>query len=88
MLDLFRAQSDGGPLGPDVSDLYVDGWSPMPSRGMTNGGWSRKDEHEENAHGPEICWDHNGSVLPLGLSEMTEQEKEVCYRLPQNSIGC
>ncbi|KAL8665732.1 MAG: hypothetical protein Q9202_002042 [Teloschistes flavicans] len=77
MLDLFRAQSDGGPLGPDVSDLYVDGWSPMPSRGMTNGGWSRKDEHEENAHGPEICWDHNGSVLPLGLSEMTEQEKEV-----------
>ncbi|KAL8637180.1 MAG: hypothetical protein Q9228_005524, partial [Teloschistes exilis] len=77
MLNLFRAQADGGSPAPDISDLYVDGWNPMPSRGMTNGGWSRKDEPEDNANGPEICWDHNGSVLPLGLSEMTEQEREV-----------
>ncbi|KAL8632071.1 hypothetical protein Q9189_002214 [Teloschistes chrysophthalmus] len=77
MLNLFRAQPDGVSPGFDIRDLYVDGWNPMPSRGMTNGGWSRKDESEDIANGPEICWDHNGSVLPLGLSEMTEQEKEV-----------
>ncbi|KAL8688720.1 MAG: hypothetical protein Q9218_005435, partial [Villophora microphyllina] len=77
LLDLYRAQSDAGSFGPSVSDLFVDGWNPTASRGMTNGGWSRKDDYEDNQSGPEICWDHNGSVLPLGLSEMTEQEKEV-----------
>lgn len=86
MLNLFRAQPDGVSPGFDIRDLYVDGWNPMPSRGMTNGGWSRKDESEDIANGPEICWDHNGSVLPLGLSEMTEQEKEVCCHLPQSII--
>lgn len=44
--------------------------------GSSHGGWGRRDDKE--SAGPEICWDHEGSVLPLGLTEMTDEEREVC----------
>ncbi len=78
LLDLFRAQREG-PTSAHVSDLYVDGWHPSSANGMTNGGWSRKDELKEGSAASEMCWDHEGKVQPLALSDMTEQEKEVCY---------
>ena len=31
----------------------------------------------KEAAGPDICWDHEGSVNPIALQEMTEEEKEV-----------
>ncbi|KAL8672849.1 MAG: hypothetical protein Q9168_002725 [Polycauliona sp. 1 TL-2023] len=75
LLDLFRSQRESPP-NTDVSNLYVDGWHPSSAHGMTNGGWSRKDELREASAGPEMCWDHEGKVHPLALSDMTEQEKE------------
>ncbi|KAL8906489.1 MAG: hypothetical protein Q9171_006250 [Xanthocarpia ochracea] len=75
LLDLFRAQTRNSP-STHVSDLYVDGWHPSSANGMTNGGWSRKDELREGSAGPEMCWDHEGKVHPLALSDMSEQEKE------------
>lgn len=80
LLDLFRSQRESSP-STNVSDLYVDGWHPSAPNGMTNGGWSRKDEPKEGLAGPEMCWDYDGKVHPLALSDMTEQEKEVCYAL-------
>ncbi len=80
LLDLFRAQTRNSP-STHVSDLYVDGWHPSSANGMTNGGWSRKDELREGSAGPEMCWDHEGKVHPLALSDMSEQEKEVCFVL-------
>ncbi|KAL8810565.1 MAG: hypothetical protein Q9200_002487, partial [Gallowayella weberi] len=75
LLDLFRAQIKGS-SSTHVSDLFVDGWHPASANGMSNGGWSRKEELKEGSAGPEMCWDHDGKVQPLALSEMTEQEKE------------
>ncbi|KAL8651377.1 MAG: hypothetical protein Q9226_004731 [Calogaya cf. arnoldii] len=75
LLDLFRAQRED-PSSTHVSDLYVDGWHPSSANGVINGGWSRKDELKEGSAGPEMCWDHEGKVQPLALSDMTEQEKE------------
>ncbi|KAL8869582.1 MAG: hypothetical protein Q9174_004169, partial [Haloplaca sp. 1 TL-2023] len=77
LLDIFRAQSRTNPAGPPISNLYVDGWNPHPSKGMTNGGWSAKDGHEHGLMGSDICWDQDGKVQPLGLVDMTEQEKEI-----------
>lgn len=58
-----------------MDDLFVDGWTPNIN-GTSNGGWGRRDDHKD-ATGPEICWDHNGSVQPLALIDMTEEEKGV-----------
>jgi len=45
--------------------------------GTTNGGWGKKEDHKEGISGPDICWDHEGKVQPLGLIDMTDHEKEV-----------
>ena len=61
---------------PPVEELLMDGWSPNGTNGISNGGWGRSDEHKD-INGPEICWDHSGSVQPLGLIPMSDEEKEV-----------
>ncbi|KAI4169411.1 MAG: hypothetical protein LQ343_005715 [Gyalolechia ehrenbergii] len=75
LLDLFRAQAKGGPSSIPVSDLFEEGWNPPAANGIPNGGWSRRDEMMDGPSGPELCWDHDGNVQPLGLIDMTEEEQ-------------
>ncbi len=76
LLDLFRTHERNGFSSTNVNDLFVDGWSPGAVNGMSNGGWGKRDDNKEIA-GPDICWDHEGSVNPIAMQEMTEEEKEV-----------
>jgi len=71
---LFKSQ---GRAGPNIDDLYVDGWKPDAVNGISNGGWGKRDDHKEQAIGPEICWDQQGKVHPLSLVEMNDEEKQV-----------
>ncbi len=78
LLDLFRVQGKTGQPNANVNDLFVDGWSPGAVNGSINGGgWGKKEDHKEASCGPDICWDHEGKVQPLGLIDMTDHEKEV-----------
>ena len=77
LLDMFRAQGRAGQINHNVSDLFVDGWNPGSVNGTVNGGWGRKEDQKEPSNGPEVCWDHEGSVQPLSLIEMSEEEKQV-----------
>lgn len=83
LLDLFRTQERNGFTSTDVNDLFVDGWSPSAVNGTSNGGWGKRDDSKE-AVGPEICWDNEGSVKPLGMQAMSEEEKEVCRSMAMN----
>lgn len=76
LLDLFRAQSKAASVA-DVGDFCMDGWNPTSANGMTNGNWSRKDDSADGPPGPEVCWNHDGNVQPLGLTEMTDEEQMV-----------
>jgi PERQ amino acid-rich with GYF domain-containing protein len=77
MLDIFRAQQDSNSIKRDVSHLFESNWDPGHSNG-TNGrsGWGKSTDGRES-HGPGVCWDEDGSVLPIGLEEMSEQEQAV-----------
>lgn len=77
LLDFYRARSTAGPSSTNISDLCMDGWNPTLMNGMTNGGWSRKDELKDGPPAPEICWNHDGNVRPLGLIDLTEEEQAV-----------
>lgn len=78
LLDLFRTRHEvDGPLADSLSELYVGGWEPTQSNGVP-GGWSRRDEQaKDHVPGPEVCWDRDGSIGPVGLIEMNDEEKEV-----------
>ncbi|KAL9604142.1 MAG: hypothetical protein Q9219_000730 [cf. Caloplaca sp. 3 TL-2023] len=75
ILDLYRAQARGGSSIVPITELYEEGWNPPSFNGTNGAGWSRKDESKDGLSGPEICWDHDGQVQPLGLIDMTDEEQ-------------
>jgi PERQ amino acid-rich with GYF domain-containing protein len=78
LLDLYKAQRDTGILSKNVTDYFVADWNPHIESPAVNGAWGKRDDHKDNPSGPEVCWDHGGHVEPLGLVDMTDDEKEVC----------
>lgn len=83
LLELFRAQQsiDGG-LSDGLPNLYVGGWQPDVANG-TVAGWGRTEHNRDAQPGPDVCWDRDGTVGPLGLIDMDDDEREV--RLSRSS---
>lgn len=80
LLSLFREQKEANVFAVSLEDLYMGGWEPQATNGTPLMPWSKKDDHTRDSQpGADICWDHDGAVLPLGLMDMTEEEKEVCW---------
>lgn len=82
MLAIFRAQKDSGDLGKNISALLVPGWDPKNTTVPVTSPWGKKDESGRDTviHGPEVCWNSDGNVVPLSLKDMTVEEKEVFSR--------
>lgn len=79
LLQLFRAQRESDEVRDGLSDLYVGPWEPNISNGTSGASWGRKDDHgRDSQSGVVLCWDKEGSIVPLSLSGMTEDEREVC----------
>lgn len=78
LLDLFKAQqmSEGG-LRDGLPSLYVGGWQPDISNGSASAGWGRPEHSRDGQPGPDICWDRDGTVEPLGLVDMDSEERDV-----------
>ena len=75
LLELFR--STGG-SHDDVSRLFMDGWN--PGAAQVNGGPSRGwGKTQEYSTGPDsdMCWNGGADGKPLGLRDMSVDEKEV-----------
>ncbi|CAK7275385.1 kinesin-like protein [Sporothrix epigloea] len=72
LLDIFKGAP---PTTTDVSDLFVGGWSTSQPNG-TPRGWGKTSEGAI-PQDPSVCWDASGNVMPIGLQEMTEEEKEI-----------
>lgn len=75
-LEIFRAQQANENPSGDVTRLLVNTWDPGYTNGANGRDWGKSDS-ASNSHGPEVCWDESGSTLPIGLEEMSEEEKNV-----------
>lgn len=73
ILDIFKGK--GSSTGA-VDDLFVGGWNTTQVNGASRG-WGKSSEGTV-PQDPTVCWDANGGIPPVGLHEMTEEEKEVC----------
>ncbi|KAJ5168492.1 uncharacterized protein N7482_004086 [Penicillium canariense] len=76
LLDMYRAQREAGSLSKHVEDYFVADWDPHTVSAPVNGAWGKRDDHKASA-GPEVCWDHGGQAEPLGLTDMSDGEKEL-----------
>ncbi|KAK5700758.1 kinesin-like protein [Elasticomyces elasticus] len=96
LVDFFKTQqgADGG-LKEGLNGLYVGGWQPDMANGNSSAGWGRADHSRDAQPGPDICWDRDGSIEPLALSDMDDDEKElfsnsvnsIITRQPANKDG-
>ena len=83
LTQLFRIQQQAGDLSDGLSDLYMGAWEPQATNGASSASWGRKDDHgggREAPSGVYQCWDRDGSILPLSLTDMTDDEREVSRR--------
>lgn len=77
LLELFKSTSGSQ---DDVTRLFMDGWN--PGAGNVNGsasrGWGKTPEYNT---GPDsdLCWNEGADQRPLGLQDMSADEKEVRY---------
>ncbi|KAK3670376.1 kinesin-like protein [Recurvomyces mirabilis] len=78
LLDFYKAQqsTDDG-LKDGLPDLYVGGWHPDIANGSSSASWGRAEHTRDAQPGPDLCWDKDGSVQPLGLREMDDEEREL-----------
>ncbi|KAL1994866.1 hypothetical protein VTN49DRAFT_1053 [Thermomyces lanuginosus] len=76
LLEIFKNQRDSGSLGKNLTDFFVANWNPLEETSTTNGAIG-KDNPKGAALGAEVCWDHAGQFEPLGLTELTDDEKEL-----------
>lgn len=80
---MFKALRDNGDLQKNLQSIFVGGWEPKSSTShASTTGWNPRDEQKKDTvgslgNGPELCWEASGDVVPLNLSAMTEEEKEV-----------
>ena len=81
LMDIFKGTSTGA---VDVDGLFVGGWNTTQVNGAPRG-WGKSSEGTV-PQDPTVCWDTNGGITPVGLQEMTEEEKEVCTDQQRN--GC
>lgn len=77
LLNIFRGQRDSGALGKQMGDHFLASWNPLEEAPATNGAWGKKEDQKESPPGPEVCWDYLGLHEPLGLIDMTEDEREL-----------
>lgn len=67
LLNVFRQQQEHGTLDDGLSNVFAASWQ------LGNGA-----KHESEKIGAELCWNDEPKSIPLGLQEMSEDEKQVC----------
>ena len=78
LIQLFRGQQENNDLKEGLSKLYVNPWDHNVPNGSLASSWARRDDQAGPGQaGAEICWDKDGTIVPLSLEDMTEEEKEV-----------
>ncbi|KAI0007677.1 hypothetical protein F4779DRAFT_590988 [Xylariaceae sp. FL0662B] len=77
LLSIYDAAQHSGPQQLEVSSLFVAGWNPGHTNGAISRGWGKTGDSHAVPQEPDICWDNPGSTKPVGLQEMSFEEKEL-----------
>ena len=64
----------------NLPELFLGAWNPLDQQSGSDVTGGRGDESKDIPGGPEMCWDLNGSNEPLGIVEMTDEEKKVRFK--------
>ncbi|KAI0015008.1 hypothetical protein F4780DRAFT_765908 [Xylariomycetidae sp. FL0641] len=79
LLSIFNMAQDSHSQQPDVSSLYVEGWTPGNANGAQARGWGKTGDSHVVPQDPDICWDAPGTTKAVGLQQMTPEEKDLFH---------
>ncbi|CCT73566.1 uncharacterized protein FFUJ_09630 [Fusarium fujikuroi IMI 58289] len=71
LLEMYRPQR----LADDPTRLFATGWNPGQMNGHTPRGWGKSNDNHIPQE-PGACWDDSGDSTPMGLQDMSLEEKE------------
>lgn len=74
LLEIYKVSDTGA--AANVESLFVAGWTPAPVNGSAARNWGKGNESHV-PQDPSVCWDSSGMVKPIGLQEMSVEEKEL-----------
>jgi hypothetical protein len=81
LTQLFRTQRDGDELADGLSTLSMGAWDSHATNGAAAASWGRNHDASRDAQsGVDQCWDREGSIEPLSLRNLTDEEREVRFR--------
>lgn len=75
MLEIYQALRESSAIDRNLDQIFLGGWDPLENKNgpmVSQGG-------KDQVVGPEVCWNYNSRSEPLGLMEMTEEEKQVSW---------
>ncbi|KAL3960577.1 hypothetical protein ACCO45_005694 [Purpureocillium lilacinum] len=72
LLDIFRTQK----LGDGPSRLFIPGWDPSSINGSSGRAWGKSSDNHVPQE-PNLCWEQTGETLPMGVQDLTVEEKDV-----------
>ncbi|KAF4468222.1 gyf mpd2, partial [Fusarium albosuccineum] len=70
LLDMFRLQKTD-----NASRLFASSWNPSQVNGHAPRGWGKTNDNHIPQE-PGACWDDTGDTTPMGLQDMSSEEKE------------
>lgn len=76
LLDLYKETQSLAADDTLLPGLLMGGWQPDVANG-NSAGWGRNDHARDQQQDPNVCWDREGDIDPLGLHDMGEEEREV-----------
>ena len=75
LLNIFQILKDTSALDRNLEEIFSGTWDPLDDKSGSGG--HGPGDSSDNTPGPEVCWNYGLHPEPFGLTDMTEDEKQV-----------
>jgi PERQ amino acid-rich with GYF domain-containing protein len=76
LLNIFQTLKETSALDRNLEDIFAGTWDPLDNKnGLGNQGAAV--DGKDQTPGPEVCWNYGGNPVPFGLTDLSEEEKQV-----------
>ncbi|KAK5030396.1 kinesin-like protein [Exophiala sideris] len=75
MLSIYQTLKETSALDRQLDEIFLGGWEPLDKNGAQ--GQGGRGDGKDAVPGPEVCWNYDADVAPFGLTNMSEEEKQL-----------
>jgi PERQ amino acid-rich with GYF domain-containing protein len=76
LLTIYQTLKDSAALDRSLEDIFLGSWDPLDGKSSVSNQGGRG-EPKDQIPGPEVCWNYTVEANPFGMTDLTEDEKQV-----------